>query len=274
MGTIGIIGGTGAQGKGLGHRLAKGGYDVVLGSRAEDRAMVATENLQERGVSSVRGATNSKAAETADLLLLVVPFDGHDDLVAELAPRGCYVVSSCLSEFFDVAGSAPIGALKDLEDLAADHPLEASLRVTGGLPFGDLACDVRLRRGIESHPDQGDRVHGPVELPVAAAVETVSVGQPGRGRDRRNTGERGERGFRAESSLVRPTDQDLGGGDRPDSEQAEKLGGLLSHQGEDLVLELLGLSLQGLDTLGRGPHGPHRHPVLEVLGRRSRNWAQ
>jgi NADPH-dependent F420 reductase len=87
MSTIGIIGGTGAQGKGLGYRFGKGGYDVVLGSRAEDRAMAAAEDLQERGVSSVRGASNSKAAETADLVLLAVPFDGHDDLVAELAPR-------------------------------------------------------------------------------------------------------------------------------------------------------------------------------------------
>ncbi|MFI1736038.1 hypothetical protein ACH40E_44080, partial [Streptomyces acidicola] len=32
--------------------------------------------------------------------------------------RGCYVVSSRLSEFFDVAESVPVGALKDLEDLA------------------------------------------------------------------------------------------------------------------------------------------------------------
>ncbi|MEV0966516.1 hypothetical protein AB0J25_28720 [Streptomyces sp. NPDC049910] len=38
-----------------------------------------------------------------------------------------------MSEFFDVAESVPVSALKDLEDLAADDPLEASLRVTGGL---------------------------------------------------------------------------------------------------------------------------------------------
>ncbi|WP_461090072.1 hypothetical protein [Streptomyces incanus] len=80
-----------------------------------------------------------------------------------------------MSDFFDVAESAPVGTLKDLEDLAADHPLEASLRIAGGLSFGDLACDVRLRKGIESRPDQGDGVHGPVELPVTAAVEPVSV---------------------------------------------------------------------------------------------------
>jgi hypothetical protein len=43
-------------------------------------------------------------------------------------------------------------------------------------------------------------VHGPVELPVAATVETVTVGQPGRGRDRRDTGEGGEGG----SELNRP----------------------------------------------------------------------
>jgi len=30
MTTVGIIGGTGAQGRGLGYRFARGGYDVVL----------------------------------------------------------------------------------------------------------------------------------------------------------------------------------------------------------------------------------------------------
>lgn len=74
------------------------------------------------------------------------------------APRGCYVVSSRLRKPF-YALLAP--SFEDLGDLAADVALETSLRVAGALALADTASDVRLHGGIEPHPDQGDRVHGP-----------------------------------------------------------------------------------------------------------------
>ena len=55
MSTIAIIGGTGPQGKGLGYRFAKGGHDVILGSRSEERAIQAAAELDDRVVAgSVR----------------------------------------------------------------------------------------------------------------------------------------------------------------------------------------------------------------------------
>jgi NAD(P)-dependent dehydrogenase (short-subunit alcohol dehydrogenase family) len=48
MSTIAIIGGTGPQGKGLGYRFAKGGHDVILGSRSEARATEAATELNQR----------------------------------------------------------------------------------------------------------------------------------------------------------------------------------------------------------------------------------
>lgn len=108
MSTIAIVGGTGPQGKGLGYRFANGGHQVVLGSRSEERAVAAAEELDERvtGEGSVRGADNGKAAESADLVLLAVPFEGHDDLITELAPRlAGKVVISCVNPLgFDKAG--------------------------------------------------------------------------------------------------------------------------------------------------------------------------
>src|SRR3954447_5267019 len=100
MTTIAIVGGTGPQGKGLGYRFAKGGHDVVLGSRSEDRAAAAAGELDARltGAGSVRGAANAKAAEAADLVVLAIPFDGHDELVADLAPQLLgKVVVSCVN---------------------------------------------------------------------------------------------------------------------------------------------------------------------------------
>lgn len=108
MSTIAIIGGTGPQGKGLGYRFAKGGHQVILGSRSEERAVAAAGELDVRvtGPGSVRGADNAKAAEAADLVLLAVPFEGHDELVADLAPQlAGKVVISCVNPLgFDKQG--------------------------------------------------------------------------------------------------------------------------------------------------------------------------
>jgi predicted dinucleotide-binding enzyme len=79
MTTIAVIGGTGPQGRGLGYRFARGGCDVVLGSRSEERALDAVAGLNERisGPGSLLGAPNAKAVETAQLVVLAVPFKGH-----------------------------------------------------------------------------------------------------------------------------------------------------------------------------------------------------
>ena len=108
MSTIAIIGGTGPQGKGLGYRFARGGHQVILGSRSEQRAVAAAAELDARvtGEGSVRGAENAKAAEAADLVLLAVPFDGHDELVTDLAAQlAGKVVISCVNPLgFDKQG--------------------------------------------------------------------------------------------------------------------------------------------------------------------------
>ncbi|WP_200215642.1 NADPH-dependent F420 reductase [Micromonospora coerulea] len=110
-----------------GYRFAKGGHDVILGSRSEERAVDAAAVLDERvsGAGSVRGATNADAAETADLVLLAVPYDGHDDLVATLAPQlGGKVVISCVNPLgFDKRG--PYGL--DLGPTSAAESAQALL---------------------------------------------------------------------------------------------------------------------------------------------------
>lgn len=41
---VGVLGGTGPQGKGLAYRLAKAGQKVIIGSRAAERAQAAAAN--------------------------------------------------------------------------------------------------------------------------------------------------------------------------------------------------------------------------------------
>lgn len=147
MTTIAIVGGTGPQGKGLGYRFARGGHDVVLGSRSEERAIEAAKELCERliSVGSVRGAANAKAAEAADLVLLAIPFGGHNELVAALAPQlAGKVVVSCVNPLgFDKRGPygldlGPTSAaenaqalLKDSHVVGAFHHLSAVTLIGG-----------------------------------------------------------------------------------------------------------------------------------------------
>ncbi len=127
MSTIAIIGGTGPQGKGLGYRFAQGGHAVILGSRSEERAVEAAATIHGRiaGTGSVNGAHNTKAAEAADLVLLAVPYDGHDALVAELAEQlDGKVVISCVNPLgFDKGGPfgldlGPTSAAEQAQEIA------------------------------------------------------------------------------------------------------------------------------------------------------------
>ncbi len=104
---IAVIGGTGPQGKGLAYRFARHGHRVVLGSRDAARAQAAAEEIGARlPDATVTGTTNPDAASGAGVVVLAVPYDGHDDLVASLAEQlADSVVISCVNPLgFDKQG--------------------------------------------------------------------------------------------------------------------------------------------------------------------------
>jgi 8-hydroxy-5-deazaflavin:NADPH oxidoreductase len=113
---IAVIGGTGPQGKGLGYRFARHGHSVVIGSRAVEKAVPVAAEVTERlagvgGAGEVWGAANADACADADVVLLAVPYDGHDELVATLPLAGRVVVSCVNPLAFDRAG--PYGRVVD-----------------------------------------------------------------------------------------------------------------------------------------------------------------
>ena len=81
--SIGILGGTGAEGRGLAHRFALAGNPVIIGSRNAERAAAAAQGLG--GELGIRGMANADAAAAADVVIVAVPWDGHDALLASLA---------------------------------------------------------------------------------------------------------------------------------------------------------------------------------------------
>ena len=71
--TIAILGGTGHEGTGLALRWASNGYDVIIGSRQEDKALKAKNEINEiLGKELVRGMENGAAAREADINVLTV----------------------------------------------------------------------------------------------------------------------------------------------------------------------------------------------------------
>jgi NADPH-dependent F420 reductase len=82
--TLGLLGGTGPQGRGLALRFALAGHQVLLGSRSEERARSVVAELFERDLP-VRGVANSLAAAEAEVVLLTFPFDGQQALLPGLA---------------------------------------------------------------------------------------------------------------------------------------------------------------------------------------------
>jgi NADPH-dependent F420 reductase len=107
---IAVMGGTGPQGKGLGYRFAKHGHQVVLGSRSADKAAPVAAEVTDRlsgvpGAGVVTGAENAEACADADVVLLAVPYDGHDELVASLPLAGKVVISCVNPLAFDKRGA-------------------------------------------------------------------------------------------------------------------------------------------------------------------------
>ena len=142
--TIGVIGGTGPQGRGLAYRWARAGLRVIIGSRDASRAQATASELSGlcglSGPSSppgaaavtgadavtgtvgltgadaltdasvVTGAANADCAAAADIVLIAVPWEGHAATVeafrAQLAGK---IVIDCVNPLgFDKQGPYPL----------------------------------------------------------------------------------------------------------------------------------------------------------------------
>ncbi|MEW2255247.1 NADPH-dependent F420 reductase [Streptomyces sp. NPDC047869] len=141
---VGVLGGTGPQGKGLARRLAMAGQKVIIGSRAAERARAAAEELGD----GVEGADNAETARRSDIVIVAVPWEGHgktlESLRAELAGK---LVVDCVNPLgFDKKGAY---ALKPEEGSAAEQAaaLLPDSRVTAA--FHHLSAVLLLDPEVE-----------------------------------------------------------------------------------------------------------------------------
>ena len=113
--TVGVLGGTGPQGRGLAVRLAAAGQRVLLGSRDADRASEVAVDVAQRAAGiaaegvevSVIGGANVDVAGASDLVIVAVPFDGHAATLADLVTplAGKIVVDCVVPMAFDKQGA-------------------------------------------------------------------------------------------------------------------------------------------------------------------------
>jgi NADPH-dependent F420 reductase len=105
---IGILGGTGDQGRGLARRFALAGHPVIIGSRRAERAEAAAQQLGH----GVRGLANAAAAREADVVIAAVPWEGHGDLLSALAGElAGKIVVDCVNPMgFDKRGAYALTA--------------------------------------------------------------------------------------------------------------------------------------------------------------------
>jgi NADPH-dependent F420 reductase len=103
---IAILGGTGEQGRGLARRFALAGNPVIIGSRSHDRAYAVAREIG----PNARGLANRDAAREANLVIAAVPWEGHSELLTELAPElAGKIVVDCVNPLgFDKRGAYPL----------------------------------------------------------------------------------------------------------------------------------------------------------------------
>jgi NADPH-dependent F420 reductase len=74
---IGIVGGTGREGRGLGVRWAKAGHDIFIGSRKAEKGIAKAAEFSEEFGVSLQGGDNVAACNHAELIVVTVPYSAH-----------------------------------------------------------------------------------------------------------------------------------------------------------------------------------------------------
>jgi NADPH-dependent F420 reductase len=143
--SVGVLGGTGEQGRGLALRLAMAGQRVEVGSRDAGRAAGIAAELGH----GVTGTDNDRCALRADIVIVAVPWAGHSELLSGLAEAlAGKIVVDCVNPLgFDRQGAYAVAVD---EGSAAEQAAELlpESRVVGA--FHHLSAVILLDTSVAS----------------------------------------------------------------------------------------------------------------------------
>lgn len=123
---IAIIGGTGGQGLGIAIRFVQVGEDVIIGSRAVEKAEKAVEKVKELlemdEIKNLKAAENADAAKEAELLVLTVPLAAQKSTLLSIkeGARG-KILLDATGPLESAIGGSPIEYLDLWEGAAAER---------------------------------------------------------------------------------------------------------------------------------------------------------
>jgi NADPH-dependent F420 reductase len=105
--SVGILGGTGDQGRGLAYRFLRAGHRVIIGSRDANRAAEVADQVPTTVSGSITGMDNESCARMSDIVVIAVPWAGHEELLRSLAPAlAGKIVVDCVNPLgFDKQGA-------------------------------------------------------------------------------------------------------------------------------------------------------------------------
>ena len=171
--SVGILGGTGPQGRGLARRLASAGHPTILGSRSAERA---TETTAAIGVDGVTGGSNEEAA-AADLVIVTVPYEGHAELLTTLAGQlAGKIVVDCVNPLgFDAQGPYALAVADGSAAQEAQRILPDSTVIAA---FHHLSA-VRLEDPDVHEFDEDVLVLGEDREAVGTVIELAAAALPG-----------------------------------------------------------------------------------------------
>lgn len=148
---LAFIGGTGPEGLGLAVRFAAAGHEIVIGSRLPERAQRAVEKIKAR-VPEARatGVVNQEAVRRGDIVFVTIPFAGHRDTLAALAPDiGAKLVVDVVSSISFEGGKIAAIAVSEGSAAQQAQALLPQAQVVAAFHHLDAGQLMRVERPLE-----------------------------------------------------------------------------------------------------------------------------
>lgn len=163
---IGIVGGTGKEGRGIALRWAKAGHQVAIGSRDAERAAAKAAELS-TPEATLSGGDNASVCREAEVVLLSIPFSGHKETLEALREplAGKIVIDITVPlkppKVREVHLPETTSAAQQAQAILADSQVVATLHHVSSVHLGDpehaIECDVLA---VSDHPEALETVLG------------------------------------------------------------------------------------------------------------------
>jgi NADPH-dependent F420 reductase len=176
--TIAIIGGTGPEGSGLALRWAQAGETIIIGSRDSQRASEAANKIREKIGGNISGTENETACQSAEIVVLTVPFEAQAEMLKHLKPalRPGQILVDATVPLAASVGGRPTRSLGVWQGSAAQQAAELAPE---GVPVVAAFHNVSAELLHQDDPLDCDVIVCSDDKPAAQRIRTLARKIPG-----------------------------------------------------------------------------------------------